>query len=364
MMNVYELLESTRYYNERTSVPKDDWLSKILFRYSNNDFKQIARMDKSSFNRIVDLIKNDHVFHGNSKHKQAPVWLQLLVVMQRLGCDGNGASVGRTVKFNGISDGTVVLYIKRVFKAILHIKNEFIRWSNAIEREEISQRFAENDGLPGCIGIVDGTPIHFAQKPAVDPEVFFTRKSRYSINVQLIYDDTKRIIEFVTGWPGPVHDTRCFEDSAVYKHPELHFPPSSSWLVAPYIQPAASIPENEVFNQLFSTARVTIEHVNGILKYRFSSLRGIRIQIKTENDFADVNKWIIVCLIIHNMLISFNDDWIIDDDSDDNSDDDLDDDIIVHEPFNQNIAPERHALREIVKESLLNWFYARQNNNG
>ena len=114
IMDIYHQLESTRYFNERTTVPKDDWLSKILFRYSNNDFKQIARMDKSSFVRVVDLIKHHRIFHNNSLRKQAPVWLQFLVVMQRLECDGNGASVGTTAKFNGISDGIVVIYTKRV----------------------------------------------------------------------------------------------------------------------------------------------------------------------------------------------------------------------------------------------------------
>ena len=188
------------------------------------------------------------------------------------------------------------------------------------------------------------------------------------MNVQLVCDDTKRIIDFVTGWPGPVHDSRCFEDSSISKYPERHFSNSqfiiadagytcSSWLVAPYIQPASSIPENEIFNQLFSTARVNIEHVNGILKSRFNSLKGIRVQVKTDKDFLAVNKWIIVCLILHNMLISFNDSWT-EEDSDSESDDDDDDP--PAQPFDPQTALEAHDLRVIVKNRLLNWFFAKQ----
>jgi hypothetical protein len=76
------------------------------------------------------------------------------------------------------------------------------------------------------------------------------------------------------------------------------------FLVVPYIHPAAAIPENYVFNQVFSSARVTIEHVNGV---------------KVKQDFRVVNKWIIVCLLVHNILQSYNDEWEYDD-----SDDEMD----------------------------------------
>ena len=68
-------------------------------------------------------------------------------------------------------------------------------------------------------------------------------------------------------------------------------------------QPAASIPHNEVFNELFSPARQVIEHVNGILKGRFQSLKGIRVEIKTAHDLNFFCEWILVCIILHNILI-------------------------------------------------------------
>jgi hypothetical protein len=50
--------------------------------------------------------------------------------------------------------------------------------------------------------------------------------------------------------------------------------------------------------------------VNGILKGRFASLKGLSIQIRELKDFVAVNKWILVCLILHNILIEFNvDEW-------------------------------------------------------
>ena len=67
-----------------------------------------------------------------------------------------------------------MVFTKRVFKAILSLGKDFLKWPNAEERRGISQYFATEYGIAGCIGIVDGTPIHFAQKPAIDPEVYYS----------------------------------------------------------------------------------------------------------------------------------------------------------------------------------------------
>lgn len=47
----------------------------------------------------------------------------------------------------------------------------------------------------------------------------------------------------------------------------------------------------------------------GLLKGRWCSLRGIRIQIHKKEDTEKVNKWIVAYLILHNMVTKFNDDW-------------------------------------------------------
>lgn len=83
----------------------------------------------------------------------------------------------------------------------------------------------------------------------------------------------------------------------------------SSWVLTPYRQPLSLIDRNMRFNELFSSARVLIEHVNGILKSRFSSLRELRIQIKEQKDLSQVNKWILVCCILHNLLMLWKDEW-------------------------------------------------------
>jgi hypothetical protein len=146
-------------------------------------------MEKFAFISLLQMIESHEVFKNESRNAQTKVWIQLMVVLNRLGCDGNGASVGRFAVICGVSYGSVIKYTERVFKAIISLQNQFVFWPNERERLKISERFGNIHGLPGCVGVVDGTPVHFMQRPAIDGEIWFTRKQRYSMNVQLICDD-------------------------------------------------------------------------------------------------------------------------------------------------------------------------------
>lgn len=65
----------------------------------------------------------------------------------------------------------------------------------------------------------------------------------------------------------------------------------------------------EDLHSRFSAARVMIEHVMGLLKGRWSSLRGLRTQVKAASDFQFLNKHILCTLILHNFLLLKNDPW-------------------------------------------------------
>lgn len=252
---------SYRYLNEREKIPKSDAMRLMLGDFPDAEFRQIVRMDKASFVEVNRMIRNHPIFQNESRNKQQPVWIQLMVTLNRLGCDGNGASVGRTARSCGVSYGSVCKYTKRVFTALLSLQKLEVKWPDAAERVSISERFGQEHGIWGGVGVIDGTPAHIFQRPHVDGETFFTRKQRYSMNVQLICDDRRRIRYYYLGWPGSVYDNTVIEKSHMYLHPELYFSPGEFLLAdsgyallpfvcTPYRQPAASIPFNEVFNEL------------------------------------------------------------------------------------------------------------------
>jgi len=94
-------LEFVRYIDLRKYETKKLSLNHLLLSYTDDAFKQIVRMDKKSFLRILRLIAPNPVFHKLMYNrfkqyyaKQTPIWIQLMVVLIRLGCNGNGVSLG------------------------------------------------------------------------------------------------------------------------------------------------------------------------------------------------------------------------------------------------------------------------------
>ena len=123
--------------------------------------------------------------------------------------------------------------------------------------------------------------------------------------------------------------------------------------VLPYRQPYASIAQNEVFNTLLLSARIMIEHVNGILKSTFASLKGLSTQIRDVKDLKKVSKWVLVCLILHNLMIQFHDlEW-------ERDGEDADEVNEVEDELLNQVSTTAQERRARVQVNLLQWFYAR-----
>jgi hypothetical protein len=82
----------------------------------------LNKLFKYSFARLVEIIEINPIFQNNSQVKQAPVFIQLMVVQGRLDCDGNGSSIGRHARQCSFSHGSVCLFTSRIFLALLSIK--------------------------------------------------------------------------------------------------------------------------------------------------------------------------------------------------------------------------------------------------
>lgn len=79
----------------------------------------------------------------------------------------------------GLATDTINKYTERVIMAIMSVRHKWICWPDEQRRREISEVLTL-DGFPGCIGFIDGTTIPLSQKPAIDGETYYDRKSRYN----------------------------------------------------------------------------------------------------------------------------------------------------------------------------------------
>ena len=100
-----------------------------------------------------------------------------------------------------------------------------------------------------------------------------------------------------------------------------------------------------------------------MLKNRFSSLRGIRSQMKNQADFVSANEQVLVCLILHNFLLRINDVWANSENDDEDDDDDIE--LNVAAEVEAQIVP-RNVDEETpqqkqgrIQNSLIEWIHRR-----
>jgi hypothetical protein len=125
-------------------------------------------MGRNAFLFLIHEIQNHAVFQNNSLNPQRAVWIQTIVALERFGCVGNGASVGKIARNMGFGYGTVDLYTRRVIEALLSLDTKYIKWPSQRRRREISSTILEKYGIPNAVGIIDGTHINFSRRPSID----------------------------------------------------------------------------------------------------------------------------------------------------------------------------------------------------
>lgn len=239
--------------------------------------------------------------------------------MYRFGAYGNGASLKQISTKFGFSEGSISNFTNRIILKLSKNSNKFIQWPNQFQRQEIGS-FMASKLLPKCIGFVDGTDVPFATAPTKNKDVYWSRKKRYCMQVQIICDKNRRIIDLFTGYPGSVHDAKVYSFSPPGKYPSFFFSSGeyligdsaygiSETVVVPFRRSAAGLTRKQkAFNQHISGQRIAVEHCIGILKNRFCSLKDLRIQISPEGGHKQACEWILACAVLHNFLID-KDNW-------------------------------------------------------
>lgn len=191
-MEIFKLIRDTRYILPRSILPKAGFLH-LAFDFMHSDpdqFQQMLRLSPLAFNVLLELIKDHPQFHNNSNNPQAPVIIQLSLFLYRMGRYGNAASTVDLARSAGIGEGTVIDYTNRCLIAIESLHSLFVRALTDAEKETEKKWIDERIGFVGLwregFVMYDGTIVPLFEKPTMYGDAYFSRKSNYGLNVQVI----------------------------------------------------------------------------------------------------------------------------------------------------------------------------------
>lgn len=141
--------------------------------------------------------------------------------------------------------------------------------------------------------------------------MYRNRKGVFSLNCQVVCGPELKILSANVQWPGSVHDSRIFANSAIKTKVEGmeygHLLGDSGYQLKPYLLTPFLNPQTQAqvrYNFAHSGTRMAIERCFGILKRRFACLdQKLRTNIETTIYI------IVSCLVLHNFCLSHNDHW-------------------------------------------------------
>jgi hypothetical protein len=168
---------------------------------------------------ILSRVENHSVFRSTGNNPQADPSKQLAVALRRFGAEYSSAgAVIPTSQLFGISEGSVVMYTRRVCIALASQFATVITWPTVVERRTMKYRLREGPAhlFENCIGMIDGTLIPFWTAPGFDIAVkqayYNYQKGRSGFQATIVCDDRRRIQHFTSLVVGKPLLTRCKAD--------------------------------------------------------------------------------------------------------------------------------------------------------
>jgi hypothetical protein len=87
LIDLSAFIQSQRFITSKTRIPKGIEIRNMLWDLPDHSFKQIVRLSRDTFCYVLSLISEHELFSNNSLNEQRPVWIQLMVTLERMGCD-------------------------------------------------------------------------------------------------------------------------------------------------------------------------------------------------------------------------------------------------------------------------------------
>lgn len=228
-----------RHFRDRKDVLNDLSDAELIKRY---------RLDRAGIMFVTELVR-ERISSQTNRNRPVTPETKVLITLRYLATGKMQLCSGDDL---GPSQQTVSRVITETLSALSsnEILMHFLKFPitlNECHRKAVD--FQQIAGFPGVIGAIDGTHIRIIAPKEFEAE-YVNRKRYHSINVQVVFDATYRILDIVARWPGSVHDARILRESALSQVvfgrgmvPDGYHLlgdsgyPCKKWLLTPYLRP-------------------------------------------------------------------------------------------------------------------------------
>lgn len=245
-------------------------------------------------------------------------------------------------KCTALSQPTISRCIQKYTRILTHdLSARYVQFPRTQNEIEATKRdFLHKFGIPGAIGLVDGTHIKLSGLKREQEHRYVNRNGDHSLNVQIVCNAKLMITSINARFPGSNHDAYIYSNSRVNvtlenlyrENPNemsfligktvekgifsSHLPniapfmylgdsayPLTPWLMKIFPRHANLTRDERRFNKKLSVIRSTVERCIGILKGRWRCL-----SVERALRYSPINASYIVnaCAVLHNFLINNN----------------------------------------------------------
>ena len=220
----------------------------VLNDMTDEELVKRYRLDREGIIFVTNLVR-ETLARPTTRNKALTPEMKVIVTLRYLASGKMQLCSGDDL---GISQQTVSRVITETIYALFSndILRQFIKFP--VTPQEIHQKkqdIYEIARFPDVIGAIDGTHIRITAPSEFEAD-YVNRKRYHSINVQVVFDATYKVIDIVSRWPGSVHDARILSESVLCREvfeggivpAGCHLLgdsgyPSKAWLLTPYLHP-------------------------------------------------------------------------------------------------------------------------------
>ncbi|KAJ6517633.1 hypothetical protein DFH09DRAFT_1332237 [Mycena vulgaris] len=157
-----------------------DWFTCAL-NMPDREFRSIFRTGRTTFDKLCDILGQNQIFTSRGRKPQRHIAWQLGAFLIRYGQLGSPAQ-DTSFKLS-IGFGTVILYCRRVIRAIRELKKQYAPWFSEEHQLQTSAQIEAKIGFPDCVGSGDGSLIQTSEQPSWMGPAYLSRKGFFAVSM-------------------------------------------------------------------------------------------------------------------------------------------------------------------------------------